>query len=242
MSEKPAPSSSADIAKRVLERAIALTWDDTAAQQGSANFESSKWSECVRDSWIRSLREAFAEQYDQRVKEKTVAVFGGKPRSLEDRHHVPSGIGSWGRWEYLYDVAVLAITEVDAAYARDKEDKLLPRRIPFVDGAIWLVESEAALNSTEIAVDASKLRLARAENMLFVAAQTQQKNKAPWLNFLGQALAGCTGNFFLALIPSYASGEDASAHWRDKTGEIALYECTADGSSPKPIGQISFSR
>jgi hypothetical protein len=236
-------SPPSQIIEGVLERAIALAWEDIEAQRQAAElaFQSVGWSECVKNAWLRSVREAFAEYYVQGVKAKSIAVFGGKPRSSEDKHSVPSGIEGWRRWEFLYDVAVVAITKVDAAYARDTEDKLVPRAVPFVQSAIWLVESEVALNGTEIAIDASKLRLARSQNLLFIAAQTGQNDRKKWLRFLGEALAGCEGNVFLALIPSYASGNSASQHWQDKAGEIAIYRCGPDGSPPTLIKTLQFS-
>jgi hypothetical protein len=243
MPNPPASRSPARILKVVLERALAMAWEDIAAQRAAAElaFQSVGWSECVKNAWLRSLREAFAELYHQEVEAKTVAVFGGKPRASEDQHSVKCGIEGWQRWEYMYDVAVVSVTMVDAAYARNTVNaQLVPRPVPFVQRAIWLVESEVALNGTEVAIDASKLRLGRSENMLLIAAQTGKADKSKWLRFLGEAMRGCEGTLFLALIPSYASGKVASISWQEKTGEIAVYQCDASGLKPSLIDVIPF--
>ena len=243
MPNPPASRSPAQIVQVVLERALAMAWEDIAAQHAAAElvFQSVGWSECVKNAWLRSLREAFAEHYHQEVEAKTVAVFGGKPRASEDQHSVKSGIEGWRRWEYMYDVAVVSVTNVDAAYARDTvNEQLVPHPVLFVEKGIWLVESEVALNGTEVAIDASKLHLGRSENMLLISAQTGKADKKKWLRFLGEAMRGCEGNLFLAVIPSYASGNIASNHWQERTGEIAVYQCDASGSEPLPIGEIPF--
>jgi len=241
MPEVTSPQSSTDIIRSVLARALTLTWHDIAVQRDTADPASKAWAVCVRDSWIRSLREAFAAHYADGVQNGSTAVFGGKPRSSEPRKGgCPTGIKGWRRWEYLYDIAVVGVAKIPAPYALGSASPT-PLDVSYVTGAIWLVESEVALNGREIAIDASKLRLARSENLLLVAARTTQEDEAAWLKYLGLSLAGCEGEVFLAMLPSYASRKAGRIHWWEMTASIVLYSCSGDGALPVWVGEISAS-
>ena len=62
--------------------------------------------------------------------------------------------------------------------------------------------------------DFSKLRLGKAENKLLVAARTLQPNEKPWLHLFANATKGMDTPLYLALVPSYASGErDSERRW-----------------------------
>jgi hypothetical protein len=214
----------------ILMDALQRTWADTAGRRVGADPLSREWAEVVRDAWIRSLRDAFWECYRDKSGGQGVAVFGGKPRPGERKEDgVSSGIKAWRRWEFMYDVAVVRVSNVPAAYAMDVGDQSGRRSVAMATEAIWLVESEVAKDGTEVAIDASKLWVGRAENSLFIAAQTTREDKGPWLNFLGRALAGVQGNVYLAIIPSYASGQASAAHWWDQTVDIVLYCRQPDG-------------
>ncbi len=107
------------------------------------------------------------------------AVFGGKPlEPAMRRAGVPIGIKKWsGRWEFLYDVAVVNVEYIDAPFAHDT-------KIPLITDAIWLVEFEVAGDGTKVGEDVSKLRIARSENTLLIAAQATQRHPEKWLESL----------------------------------------------------------
>ncbi len=192
----------------------------------------------VRDIWVRSLRLAFAQEY-RLVPD--IAIFGGRPESEEARKEgLGSGMKGWSRWEFLYDVAVLSQETVSAAYARDPGENGMPKELPIVKHAVWLVESEFAKNGSEVAIDASKLRIARSQNTLFVAAQTSQRDKTAWLGFLGKVLRGIEGNVYLAIMPSYSSNDKKRKNWLDGTLEVLLYRCS-NNVLPQEVCAISLS-
>ena len=68
------------------------------------------------------------------------------------------------RWEFLYDIAVVNVEWIDAAFA-------IKKTVPLIKNAIWLVKSEVADDGTKVGEDASKLRIGRSENTLLIAAQ-----------------------------------------------------------------------
>ena len=123
----------------------------------------------------------------------------------------------------MYDVTVLHVTHVPAAYARDKQNNSNRRPVPVVNRAIWLVESEVSDSGTAVAEDISKLHIGRSENKLFIARETTQNEPKSWVTFLGQAMEGMQGQVFVALIPTYASGQSAAKHWMHGTVQVRLF-------------------
>lgn len=223
------------VLRDVLSCAFELTRDRQADYNGF-RFPSREWSEAVRNTWIASLRNAFAKHYHG----DDIAIFGGRPRGDERREAgSPYGIREFAQWEFLYDVSVLKYRRIDAAYARDATDRSLPRQIPVVTRAIWLVESELARDGAEVVKDISKLQIGRSEHSLLIAPQTTQRDPARWLDFLGRAMAGIGGDAFVALVPTYASGLTQHAQlWRDAKVTPELYRCPGDGSSPRCLANV----
>ena len=178
----------------------------------------------MRDAWICGLREAFVKEYP------TFKVFGGKPRNDSERQSgLHCGVPNWSRWELLHDVAVVELEWLDAPYAH--------RKVPIVRRAVWQVESEVARNGTMVAEDFGKLRIGNAENKLFIAARTLQKqNPQGWLEFFGHASFGMDSSVYLALVPSYSAGESDSNQWWQHTADVLLYRCLRDGELPQQIG------
>jgi hypothetical protein len=213
---------SSTLLKSVLSDAVRRTFSEIGSGEGAAALEA------VRKAWLRCLRDAFGEQYKR---DDRFAVFGGKPMETERRKDgVPTGVWK-GRWEFLYDVAVLKMDEIDAAYAHG-------RKVPLATQAIWLVESEIAGDGNQVAEDASKLRIANSENTLLIAARTTQGHPEKWLDFLGKCMSGIGGNVFIALVPSYSGGSSASGEWRNKQIEIALYRCASGTPVPQEIASF----
>lgn len=201
----------------------------------------------MRDAWVRSLREGFTSYYKSEVESGDIAVFGGRPGADQDRKvGVPSGIKSWGLWEFMYDVSVVRVSATNAAYAKVKGKPSTPARVPFAHQAVWLVESEVAKNGTEVAIDASKLRMGQARYKLLIAAHASRPDPEPWRNFLGDTLRGIQGEAFVGLLPSYSSVMASSKKWWMKKAEIALYRevngcleplCVISAEGSKPLFQ-----
>jgi hypothetical protein len=230
------------VLRGVLEHALRLVGEQIAGNSPNSGEYGRKDAEAIRDTWIRSLREAFWERYRNPAEQSSIAVFGGKPRKGEPTESGPnSGIRGWKRWEFLYDVSVVVLKRIDAPYTKDRTDNSNPRPVTVVDRAIWLVESEVALNGASAAEDISKLRVGRSEHSLFIAATTRQKDEQPWLAFLGRAMEGIGGEAFIALVPTYASTSPDSRNWLDGTVEILLYRCVA-GSPPVALPPVSARR
>ncbi len=215
----------------VLSRALELTWDEVG--DINARFPAGRcqdWALSVRGAWVRSLRKSFWESYRDSVEPGRFAVFGGTPGPGEPpTKGVPSGVSEWRRWEFLYDVSVVEIARTEAAFAREK-------RVPFVKRAIWLVESELATDGTQVAEDLSKLRIGTSCHKLLIAAQTAKANPKPWIEFIDHIAADMTGEFFVALMPTYASAKSESVHWWNRDATIDLYRPPADGERSQPLG------
>jgi hypothetical protein len=130
---------------KVLSDAIQRTFNEIAASRSKPNAGTSDLA-VVRRAWLRSLRDAFWEHYkgDEGDHPRRIAVFGGKPlEPAMRRAGVPAGIKRWsGRWEFLYDIAVVNVEWIDAAFK-------LETKIPIITNAIWLVESEVAGDGTK---------------------------------------------------------------------------------------------
>ena len=140
-------------------------------------------------------------------------MFGGKPAAGDKgRKDVPSGIHGWG-WEFLYDITVVEIGHSPVAFANTN--------VTFVKRAVWQVESEVAGDGTEIAKDLSKLRVGAADHKLLVARPTTNKPHL-WRDFIGRIAKGMKGDFFLGLMPSYASKLPEARLWRDRKVTITL--------------------
>jgi hypothetical protein len=226
----------------VLSRALELTWDEvgTVDKVGAINARfpagrCQRWAVSVRGAWVRSLRKSFWESYRDPVEPGRFAVFGGtrgpdEPRANGGPTGVPSGVPEWRRWELLYDVSVVEIARTEAAFARNT-------RVPFVKRAIWLVESELAKDGTQVAEDLGKLRMGTSCHKLLIAAQTTQANSKPWIEFISRIATDMAGEFFVALMPTYASDQSESVRWWNRDAAIDLYRCPADGEGPpQPVG------
>ncbi len=201
---------SAEVLKRVLSDALRRTFGEVADSESQGSLTRS----VVRNSWIRCLRDAFSTYYAPLSGSRRLAVFGGTPRPGECRASgVPTGIRRWSRWEFLHDVAVVGWDFTDAPYARDKTDPSKPRQIPIVARALWQVESEIAADGTQVAEDASKLKISTAANKPLIASFTGQREEQPWLDFLARTISGADGNRFVALVPNYKS-DRGYAQWR----------------------------
>jgi hypothetical protein len=218
----------------VLSRALDLTWDEVSVVNARFPGRCQMWAVSVRGAWIRSLRKSFWESYRDPAEPGRFAVFGGtrgpdEPQTNGGPTGVPSGVPEWRRWELLYDVSVVEIARTEAAFARDK-------RVPFVKRAIWLVESELAKDSTQLAEDLGKLRMGTSCHKLLIATQTTQANPKPWIEFIHRIAAGMTGGFFVALMPTYASDQSESVRWWNRDAAIDLYRCPGDGNGVQPLG------
>lgn len=154
------------------------------------------------DAWLSALREAFWEEYKPLSfsgdpNRPRIAAFGGKPPLATPKARNPSGIQEWKRWEFMHDVSVVELEWIQAAYRGTC--------VPVLTRALWQVESELALNSTEVAEDLSKLKAGRASYKLLIVARTTQKDAARWAAFIERAATGITGTAYVAEIPTYAS-------------------------------------
>lgn len=224
------PSNASLLLSKVLPDAIQLTFKEISSKTDAGTSVL----EVVRRAWLRSLRDAFGEHYkgDAGDNLRRIAVFGGKP--LEPammRAGVPLGIKKWTRWEFLYDVAVVNVEYIDAPFAHDN-------KTPLVRDAIWIVESEVALDGTQVAEDASKLRIARSENTLLIAAQPAQRHTEKWLEFLATCLRAVHGEVFIALVPSYATDSAEATQWLNRTVTVMLYRCVPENQHPQKIFEI----
>ena len=193
----------------------------------------------IRSAWIRSLRRAFWKNYRDCNEPGKIRVWGGTPGAGEPKEKgAPSGIASWHRWEFMYDVTVVRTTTIPAAYAKDSKNPSLPRPLPVIERAIWLVESEVADDGTEVVKDSSKLRIGRSDHKLLIAMQTGHKDRNKWLQFLGKSLEAVEGDVFLAIMPTYASDTSDVKDWLNHNVEILLYRCAPDGSTPEQIASV----
>lgn len=218
-----APLDTVLLLHNVLAKAVSLTYRDVELGQQNPN-DNSEYLKLVKQSWLRSLCEAFWRHYDNNANPQRIAAFGGKPRYNEPKESgVPSGVKKWGgRWEFQCDVSVVELDWIPAPYATKKKIKTT---VPIIKKAIWLVESELAGNGTTVAEDASKLRIGRSENTLLIAARTSQSDPNKWLEFLRKTLRDVDGAVFIALLPSYALKSSQSNQWIGKTVEPAVFKC-----------------
>ena len=204
---------------KVLSDAIGRTYNEITASRLKPDAGTRDLA-IVRTAWLRSLRKAFWEHYKGAEGDhpRCIAVFGGKPLEPAMRKAgVPSGIKRWAcRWEFLYDIAVVNVEWIDAAFA-------IKKTVPLIKNAIWLVEFEVADDGTKVGEDASKLRIGRSENTLLIAAQTTQHDPDKWRKFLGKCLRNVVGEVFIALVPSYAANSAEAKQWLNKTVTIMLY-------------------
>lgn len=213
-----------EVLKLVLPDAFRRTFGEVADSERRESLTRS----VVRDCWVRCLRDAFAAFYAARLGPKRIAVFGGRPRPGESKGNgVSTGIPKWSRWEFLHDVAVVEWELTAAAYAKDRGNPLEPRSIPIVTRALWQVESEMAGNGTQVAEDASKLRVCTAANKLLIASFTGQRDQRPWLEFLARTMSGTDGNHFIALAPRYGD-ERGYAQWKTRLARLDLYRCGSE--------------
>jgi hypothetical protein len=221
-------SSPVSIVQRVLARALGFTFDAIPLSTTASDLAPG-WAEVVRDAWIRALREAFCEFYSKGPAPRRFAVFGGKPRDESERRSgLHCGVSQWDRWELMYDVSVVELEWLDAAYAN--------RKVPIVQRAIWLVESEVARDGTQVAEDFSKLRLGKSENRLFIAARTlRERDSRRWLDFFARASIGIDGPVYVGLVPSYSANQRDSEKWLRHTADVLLYRCLPSGASPEQI-------
>lgn len=214
-----------ELLRGVLSHALDLTWNEVGTINAYFTARCQEWAVKVRGAWIRSLRKSFWERYRDALEPDRFAVFGGtrgpdEPQMPGGPIGVPSGVPEWKRWELLYDVSVVEIGRTDAAF-RDK-------RVPFVKRAIWLIESELAKDGTQLAEDLSKLRMGTSCHKLLIAAQTTQQNPKPWMEFIHRISIGMTGDFFVALMPTYASDQNESVRWWTCAAAIDLYKYSTD--------------
>ena len=213
---------------KVLSDAIQRTFIEISSKPDAGTGDLA----VVRRAWLRSLRDAFGEHYKGDAGDhcRRIAVFGGKPlEPAMRRAGVPTGIKKWsGRWEFLYDVAVVNVEYIDAPFA-------LGTKIPLITDAIWVVESEVAGDGTKVGEDVSKLRIARSENTLLIAAQPAQRRLEKWLEFLATCLRGVRGEVFIALVPSYAANSAGAKQWLNKTVTMMLYRCVPENPNPQKI-------
>lgn len=217
--------------ERVLSNALGRTF---AVAANSVNGPEPEYYPLlrVRQAWLRTLTQAFADHYEPHIKAGRTAVFGGRPGPGEtELSGVPSGIPKWRRWEFLYDVSVVDWTTLPAAFA-------VNNAVPIVTNTVWAVESELAGDGTKVAEDASKLRIARSANALLIARTTRQTKPDEWLRFLNACLDGVQGHAFVALMPSYARGESDAARWVNGTVEIELYRATPPPALPEFVATI----
>ena len=127
----------------------------------------------------------------------------------------------------LYDVSVVELEWLKPPYHSPA--------FPIVKQTIWQVESEIARDAAKVAEDFGKLRMGRAENSLFVAATTLQKDAEPWLRSFANATFGMDSPVYLALIPSYADDQRDKGLWRSREATVLLYLCSPDGTFPQPL-------
>jgi hypothetical protein len=69
---------------------------------------------------------------------------------------------------------------------------------------LWQVESELAVNSTEVAEDLSKLKAGQANHKLLIAVPTTQKDAARGRRSSSAQQRSITGTAYVAEIPTYA--------------------------------------
>jgi hypothetical protein len=170
------------------------------------------------------------EEYGKDPASAQIAVFGGKPCTLEERRKgLHCGVKTWPkRWEFLHDVSVVEVSRVKAPIAN--------RDVALIKRAIWQVESEVELDGNAVAEDLSKLHIGISDHKLFIAGKPRQEERLQaWLSFLSTISHGID-NLYLALVPSYSQGGPDWQHWREGTAEIQLYLCPSDRSSPVPLG------
>jgi hypothetical protein len=190
-------------------------------------------SAAIRDAFVRSLRKALAGVYCG----PEFAVFGGKPGNDESSlAEVPTGITGWRRWEYLYDVAVVEVDETSAARATDGQEK---RKLQYVKRAVWLIESEFSNSGTEVFKDVIKLRIGNSTYKLFLGRASTDRKPEEWLKFIGRLAKDCD-DFYLGLLPSYASGRKLELdRWKKHLSEIVLYHRCSDGTTQKGCSVVS---
>jgi hypothetical protein len=210
----------------VVSRALATTYQRASNDAGLPSLPCQIWANKMSGHWIVSLRDAFQRQYGTESGSDPVVVFGGKPDGGElESEMSPFGVKGWKRREFMYDLSVVRMSHVGAASGTIPGEPGIPKQIPVIKRAVWLVESEMAKNGTAVAEDVSKLHIGRSDFSLLVAAKVTRGESERWLTFIGQAMDGICGEAFLALIPTYASGDKSSTDWIDKAVEVDLYRC-----------------
>lgn len=133
-------------------------------------------SHSPRELWNRCLGRAFRDEFPE---PEFRVYFRGSPR------------------KYMHDIVVAKIEQRPAPYNITR----WVERVKY----IWQCESEISLKATELVKDIGKLVAGTAASKLLVAGTPSRDNLQPWLECIEWAAAYMSGNFFLALMPSYAS-------------------------------------
>jgi len=185
----------------------------------------------VGDAWLNALREVFWEPYKPQSEsgipgQPRIAAFGGRPPAADRMETLPSGLRPWPRWEFMHDVTLMEVEWVKAAYR--------PSQVPVLKRALWQVESELKPDGMKVGEDLSKLKAGQADYKLLIVARTDQKDPAPWRNFIDQAATGISGETFVAEIPTYAGMTTKDFCELDK-GEIHVRRLGPQQAAP-PAG------
>lgn len=229
-----------ELLRGVLADALARSQPDRMGRADLPDARSRDWAIGMRNAWIASLRQAFGRAYRDCPKPGQIVCFGGKPAPAGAPEEMPArGVVGWSRGEFLFDVSVVRTIQIDAPRGIDPRNDGRPSQISLVTEAIWLVESELSNNSRAVAEDASKLQVARSENLLLVAKRVNTSLESDWLAFLGRAMKGAAGNGYVALMPTYSSHRADSLDWWHHRAEIALYRCDTQAGTLTALGQIA---
>jgi hypothetical protein len=223
----------------VISRVLATTYLRASGDKDLPTERCPNWANKMSGHWICALREAFQRYYGADNDQSPVVVFGGKTEGGEREAEMAEfGIKGWKRREFMYDLAVVRKSYVDAAFRTIAGDPNQPKQVPVIKRAIWLVESEMAKNGTAVAEDVSKLHIGRSEYSLLIAARVATDDTGRWLSSIGRTMAGIGGEAFIALIPTYASKDKSSGEWTTEKVEIDLYRCV-DAAHPCHLATVT---
>ncbi len=207
----------ANIARGVLQFALTELVEHAA---NPGHTPTKIWGIDFGKRWIGALHDGFRNAYADTDR---FSVFS--------RARAASGpASSWRRQEYLYDVVVV---EAERREAPIHASAL----VPVVTRGLWQVESEVGLSASGVAEDLGKLVLGSSESKLLIAAvPANPKNFDDWMGFIEKAAIPVSGNFFLALIPTYSTAASAHTLYLSQEANVRFYtridNCLKEDAEP----------
>jgi hypothetical protein len=179
---------------KTFQKAV-VNAEQKALEEGITPNDAQKLHALRARKWVEALAENFREHYK---KEENIRVFSKYYKGKNDTQRKEFGLN-----ELLFDISVCRINYTEAPKHHTK--------LPYIEKALWIVESEMANDARQLVLDFSKLVMGDAEYKLFVGSITNEDQKN--LEIFKRIAVNCKGNVYLALVPH-------PGRWDDKLTSI----------------------